>query len=86
MIQPRVYVECKRFLTVEKKETVPAGWWWHMTLIPVLGCRGRWISVNLRAAWSTEQVLGQPGLNNQMNEQAKVIFWVIPKIVPTINS
>ena len=42
--------------------------------------------MNLRAAWSTEQVLGQPGLNNQMNEQAKVIFWVIPKIVPTINS
>lgn len=37
------------------------GWaWWNMPLIPELGRRGRWISVSLKSAWSTKQVLGQP--------------------------
>jgi hypothetical protein len=29
------------------------------------GGSGRWISVSLRPAWSTEQVQGQPGLHRE---------------------
>lgn len=41
------------------------GRWWYTPVIPVLKSRGRQISGGSRTAWSTERVLGQPGLHRE---------------------
>jgi hypothetical protein len=35
-----------------------------MSLCQHSGSRGKWISVNLKPAWSTDQIPGQPGLHS----------------------
>lgn len=47
-----------------------------------LGGRSRWISVNSRLAWSTQQAPGQPGLHNRLSQVKqkktnfkKKIYW-----------
>ena len=56
----------KRYFSKKKKINKKASHsqvWWRTLVIPALGGRSKQISVSSRPAWSTEWVLGQPGLH-----------------------
>lgn len=44
----------------------------HSFNLSTQGAEAKWISLNSRQAWSTQQVLGQPGLHSETLSQAKL--------------